>query len=104
MKIWLDDFREPPDTSWRWTKSAEETIALFCCYSIAEISLDHDLGEGQKTGYDVIKWIEKEVIKNGNTHFFPYKITVHSANPVGGVGIKKAVKRIKEFINENQKT
>ncbi|WP_309295279.1 cyclic-phosphate processing receiver domain-containing protein [Aeromonas caviae] len=42
-----------------------------------EISLDHDLGDdGRGTGYDVILWIENEVMTN---YFIPPKIHIHSA-------------------------
>ena len=45
---------------------------------MTEISLDHDLGDDNRgTGYDVVLWIEKEVMTN---HFIPPYIRVHSAN------------------------
>ncbi|MEW7865916.1 cyclic-phosphate processing receiver domain-containing protein [Aeromonas diversa] len=46
--------------------------------TVTEISLDHDLDDDDRgTSYDVIIWIEKEVMTN---HFTPQKIHIHSAN------------------------
>jgi len=45
---------------------------------VVEISLDHDLGNDERgTGYDVVLWIEEQVITKG---FQPPVIKVHSAN------------------------
>ena len=44
---------------------------------VADLSLDHDLGEDQETGYDLVKWMAE-------TDAWPQnKPTVHSMNPVG---------------------
>ena len=77
MKIYLDDERNTPE-GWIRTYWPDEVIELLKTKRVAEVSLDHDLGDDQRgTGYDVILWIEKEVITNG---FIPPKISVHSAN------------------------
>ena len=52
---------------------------------VEELSLDHDLGlareDGRElTGYDVFRWIEKQVATVG---FVPPKLSGHSANPPG---------------------
>ena len=77
MKVYLDDERETPDGQTRvyWP---EEAIALLQTGEVEEISLDHDLGDDEYgTGYDVVLWIEEEVITK---NFHPPKIKVHSAN------------------------
>ena len=80
MKVFLDDVREAPP-GWRRVLWPEEAIALLQSGSVAEISLDHDLGDDTRgTGYDVIRWIEEAVVTRG---FVPPVIVVHSANPVG---------------------
>ncbi|WP_232466394.1 cyclic-phosphate processing receiver domain-containing protein [Burkholderia ubonensis] len=57
----------------------DEAIALLQTGKVTEISLDHDLGDDTRgTGYDVLEWIEAEVVLNG---FKPPQIRVHSANP-----------------------
>lgn len=43
MRLWLDDVRPAPD-GWVWVKTARDAIALLAAVGVAEISLDHDLG------------------------------------------------------------
>lgn len=77
MKLLLDDERETPPGCVRvfWP---DEAIAWLKTGVVTEISLDHDLGEDNiGTDYDVILWIEKEVM---TSHFIPHQIRVHSAN------------------------
>jgi len=77
VRVYLDDTRETPEGYVRvyWP---EEAIELLKTESVEEISLDHDLGDDKHgTGYDVIKWIEEQVVTND---FSPPVIRVHSAN------------------------
>lgn len=98
MKIWLDDIREAPE-GWRRARTVWEIKFILISNRVEEISLDHDLGENQPTGYDLIKWLEKKVMTEG--YSFP-KIRVHSANPVGRKNIEAAIKRIEEYLNEKE--
>ena len=104
MKVFVDDIREIryiyPYSLEEWTlvRTGEECIKLLQTGVVEELSLDHDLGEGID-GYDVIKWIEKEVYTNN--FIPPQKIYCHSANPVGVKQIEMTIKKIKEF---SQKT
>ena len=77
MKVYLDDERETPDG---WVRSywPDEAIALLKTGRVEQISLDHDLGDDDRgTGYDVVIWLEEQVIVHGMT---PPIIRVHSAN------------------------
>ncbi|MFM4712093.1 cyclic-phosphate processing receiver domain-containing protein [Aeromonas veronii] len=68
MKLYLDDERETPAECVRvfWP---DEAIAWLKTGAVTEISLDHDLGDDNRgTGYDVILWIEKEVMTNYFIH------------------------------------
>ena len=77
MRIYLDDERETPD-GWVRVFWPDEAIALLKSGRVEEISLDHDLGDDERgTGYDVLLWLEEQVVVNG---FRPPKIRVHSAN------------------------
>lgn len=88
MKIWLDDIRTAPE-EWVFCRWPEEVIELLKNNKVEEISLDHDLedpnviGQGycssikERTGYDVLLWIEEQVINN---NFKPPKINIHTAN------------------------
>jgi len=92
IKIWLDDLRKAKK-DWITIICAEDAIALLKEGIVKEISLDHDLGL-QKTGYDVINWIEKEVMTKG---FNPPIIHIHTDNPVGRKAMKVVAERIKKY-------
>ena len=92
MKLWLDDERPPPDDDfWVVFHTAEELLE-FLGPNLKEIellSLDHDLGEGRKTGYDVL--LDLEMAAYFDTKI-PFPILVHSDNPVQVVeSIKKVL-------------
>ncbi|MFN3194273.1 MAG: cyclic-phosphate processing receiver domain-containing protein [Aureliella sp.] len=77
MKVYLDDERETP-VGWTRVYWPDEAIELLKTGQVIEISLDHDLGDDERgTGYDVVKWIEEQVVTNS---FIPPVIRVHSAN------------------------
>jgi hypothetical protein len=77
MKVFLDDERATPE-GWIRVYWPSEAIELLKTGAVQELSLDHDLGDDARgTGYDVILWIEEEVVLRG---FSPPKIAVHSAN------------------------
>lgn len=103
MKLWLDDVRDPSEYAfyregspiiggydYTWVKTADEAIALLKTGAVVYASLDHDLAfdhymgnysfmghNKEKTGYDVVKWMEDNNVwpENGTV--------VHSMNPVG---------------------
>lgn len=89
MKLWLDDVRAPWKfgyIGWEWAKTYEEAIKLLETGKVSKASLDHDLSEmatidmgnpGEKTGYDVVCWMEE----TGN--WPPDGVNVHSMNPSG---------------------
>lgn len=100
MKIFLDDERKTPEGFKRcyWP---DEVIALISSRNDIElISLDHDLGDDDRgTGYDVLKWIEKQVVLN---NFIPtFDIIVHSANPPAFERMTEAIKAINYYVSMN---
>ena len=91
MRIYLDDTREAP-AGWIRTYWPDETIRLLKTGNAKELSLDHDLGDDKRgTGYDVILWIEEQVIVN---NFNPPKIYVHSANSSAKKKMLQGIKSI----------
>ncbi len=99
MKVYLDDVRVAPD-GWVRTWWPEEVIALLKTGDVTEISLDHDLGDHfdrpasvkkERTGYDVLLWIERAVILEG---FKPPVIHIHTANWVAEARMKVARENI----------
>jgi hypothetical protein len=99
VKVWLDDVRDPPD-GWIHVRTPDDAIDLLGSGEVEEISLDHDLGlttpEAERTGYDVLLWLEAEVA-TGTWHFEVPKIQVHSANPVGRRRMEQAIASIQRL-------
>lgn len=114
IKVWLDD---EPTVEWRasicpapeWTHSRwpDDTIALLKTGTVSHLSLDHDLGDKdaaladgrkERTGYDVVLWIENEVKQNG---FEPPHIRVHSQNGPGRDRILAACRQIEKYHQQN---
>jgi hypothetical protein len=93
VRVWLDD-RRPPPVGWIHVRTPEEAIELLRVGDVEEISLDHDLGLDvgacERTGYDVLLWLEGEVAAGRARP--PAVMTVHSGN----VG---AVKRMEQAID-----
>jgi hypothetical protein len=95
-KLFLDDVRNPPDSTWEVVRSYNAFVDYINTNGVPDlISFDHDLsfehypfGEvnpntkipyetyKEKTGYDCAKWLIE------NKHL-PTHCVVHSMNPVG---------------------
>lgn len=96
MKIFLDDQRETP-AGWQRTYTVKDTIMLLQAGVVETVSLDHDLGEGQEDGYEVLRWIEEKA------YFYPDwkipEIFIHSDNGPGRDRMRSAllsINRIKQ--------
>ena len=98
IKVFLDDERSAPD-GWIRVATVKAAIHLLKYGNVEEISLDHDLGIDE-TGYDVILWIEKEVVENG---MIPPEIKIHSANAGAYEKMRLGVNSIKRYSMENLK-
>jgi hypothetical protein len=93
IKLYLDDERIAPE-GWVRVYWPEEVIALLKSGGVTEVSLDHDLGDDDHgTGYDVILWLEEQVVLNG---FNPPKISVHSANSSARLKMEAGIRSIKK--------
>lgn len=91
MKIFLDDERIAPE-GWMQARWPSEVISLLQTGNVTHISLDHDLGDDQRgTGYDVLVWIEQEVVVR---QFVPPEIVIHTANPAARQRMQAAVDSI----------
>lgn len=95
MRVYLDDERATPD-GWIRVYWPDEAIALLEQGEVAEISLDHDLGDDARgTGYDVLAWIEEAVALRG---FVPPRMRVHSANPAARARMDAAIAAIERAV------
>lgn len=101
--LWLDDERKPPTFSdcgifWTWIKTVDEAIEILKTKTVEFCSLDHDLAYEhyhefilsqqenrefdrtkfkEKTGYDILLWME-------SNNIWPNAgIRIHTMNTVG---------------------
>jgi len=111
MKIWLDDVRTPPDTTWTWCTNGYECIWFIIANrkNIEIVSFDHDLGEGVD-GY----WVACQIESMANNYYQaslddfkfenrmgiilpPFDWELHSANPVGRRNIEMAMRNAEKY-------
>ncbi len=98
MRVFLDDERTTPE-GWVRVFWPDEAIRLLETGEVAELSLDHDLGDDERgTGYDVVLWIEEAVALRG---FKPPKITVHSANSSARDKMLAGLRAIERLVSQN---
>ena len=94
IRVFLDDERQTPE-GWVRVWWPDEAIALLEGGGVAELSLDHDLGDdGRGTGYDVVLWIEEAVATRG---FKPPEIVVHSANSSARMKMEAGIAAIEKL-------
>lgn len=97
VKVFLDDCRPTP-AGWVPARWPEEVIRLLEQGNVAELSLDHDLGDdAHGTGYDVLLWLEEAVAVRG---FRPPRLIVHSANPAAGQRMQRAIEAIERLARQ----
>ena len=109
MKLFLDDIREPYDSTWVLVKNYEQFVEFIEKNGIPEkVSFDHDLDfqhylesttgipydqYDEKTGLDCAKYFVEKLIEYNNTggKLTPEAI-IHSMNPVGAANIAGVLK------------
>ncbi len=96
MKIYLDDERACPD-GWTLARSVPVLIDLLGTQEVTQLSLDHDLGDGEMTGYDFMRWLEAQVF-DGTIVKIP-EITFHTANPTGRRNMEFALVSIQKMLD-----
>ena len=102
FNVYLDDVRNGPthdyeethsqiaNKEWVIVRRTEYIKELLKAGLINDLSLDHDLGNDDITGYQLALWMEEE-------KYWPKGIiSVHSANPVGRVNIIAVLARNKK--------
>jgi hypothetical protein len=96
LKLWVDDLRTPPDASWVWITTPIVAIWMLDNHYITEISLDHDLGidiagniGDTLTTRPIVLWM------CGDAGYWPRKVHVHTANPVGREWLEGMIERYK---------
>jgi len=100
--LFIDDERNPMDVTWgTWQeqvlyRSGEwmvarnwfEVLELVVTYGFPSlISFDHDLGDGEKTGYEIARKL-CDMVMDGVEMPDNFQFLVHSKNPVGAKNIR----------------
>ena len=102
-KLFIDDERNPSDVTWirywefphcydeywvvcRTLNEVKESLAMFGMPNF--ISFDHDLGQNEPTGYDIVKYIVNELMEENLKLPDGFNFVVHSKNPVGKKNIE----------------
>lgn len=112
VRLWLDDERDPKNAMIQkcfgahgdevWVKTVEDARKIIIdgykdkSKQVVYISFDHDLGDGNRDGIDLAKWIEEQAFYN-RISFISWN--VHSANPSGAKNIKTAMESANRFWN-----
>jgi hypothetical protein len=94
LSLWLDDERPMPEGFDIHARTANKAVEFINSGEIAIVSLDHDLGDGNGTGYDVAKYIEESAF---NGKIPRMEVRVHSANPVGRMNIQRCINNAYRF-------
>jgi hypothetical protein len=99
-KLWIDDERLPPEGFDAWCTNAYDAIRFISKFwgQIELISFDHDFGEGNGTGDDVVKFIEEKVFVD---HLEPImEFQIHSQNPVGIKNMAAGINSIRRYVEK----
>lgn len=100
--MFIDDERFPPDDGkvWAICRSKAEVVEYVAQHGVPYfISWDHDLGEGEPTGFDIAKWlVDYDLDHNVLPKEFSYY--VHSMNPVGAANINALLTNYLNFIQD----
>ena len=84
MKLFVDDLRDPWNTTWDTARSYPEAVACIQKYKneITHLSLDNDLGT-QKEGKDIIQ-VLKAMDQEGSFKLSDLTVYIHTGSPAAG--------------------
>lgn len=101
--LFIDDERDPINVTWgSWldqgmyrhedwiiARTWDEVLDILITMGMPKmVSFDHDLGEGQKTGYEIAKKM-CDMVMDGMRLPEDFDYRVHSKNPVGKKNIEE---------------
>lgn len=101
-KLFLDDERSPLDDSWTVFRTVNQAMSYVHEFGPpTHMSLDHDLGANEQTGYDFVKQYVELLFEKSNDDkhydFLEVNLYVHSQNPVGKLNMELYWKDVQKF-------
>lgn len=92
MKLWVDDYRDAPDSSWTEVRKVEPAIRALRNFYFEEVSIDHDIENrpDDETFKPVVYFLGQRFYNLKE----PPKVTIHSDNPVGA---KEMIEILKDY-------
>lgn len=114
--LFIDDERELADVDWadwkvlekyrneEWVICRNKMQVISAIFDHDKevpsfISFDHDLGDGESTGYDIAKWIVEMNMDGVVKIPKDFSFYVHSKNPIGKKNIESYLNNYLEFKN-----
>lgn len=99
MRLYIDDLRPLPDSSWTLARTNTDAIRLLATGHVEEVSIDHDiiacpkaccgLRMGTETFQPVVYYIAQMPVE-----FRPKKITIHTANEPASIRMMGILKDV----------
>jgi len=87
INVYLDDFRPCPK-GFVLARNVEECLALLSNCKVNILSLDHDLGFGEPTGYDLVK----KMVQHG---YYANEIYLHTSSASGRMNMYQLLQKHK---------
>ncbi|MBH0160664.1 MULTISPECIES: cyclic-phosphate processing receiver domain-containing protein [Fictibacillus] len=85
ISVFMDDYRSPPE-GYVFVETIDECMHLLRNHDIEHLSLDHDLLSRTRNGMMLVQMMVNEKL-------FANRITIHSANSVGGKNMYNCLKQ-----------
>jgi len=101
IHVWLDDVRPMPSEFNVHVKTAREAILLLNKGDVSSISLDHDLGPSDETGYSVAKYIEEHAYYGDLPRL---KVMIHTDNPEGRRNMMAAINNAERYWRQHEES
>ncbi len=76
MKLFVDDQRDPEDSTWVVARTYEDAVRQLTAGDVDKLSLDNDLGAYDHDGIDVARWM----VDHLEAAAWPATIYIHTNN------------------------
>lgn len=104
-KIYIDDERHPKNKTYVVCRTVDDALKLIKERGLPiAFSMDHDLGENKKTGYDFIKeFVDYIIHEELFEDFLKIEWNYHTANPIGKINMESYIKTFTNTVKRNFK-